>query len=93
MRNTFGDYREKMLKEQRRMTTTNSRVEFTDNKATNVKSQFLKRAIIKEEFKFDFQINLEDDDEVPKKKEHLSATAISCSDNTFRFNFDNNEQD
>lgn len=44
MRNTLGDYREKMAEDERKLSKTVSAVKFTDSASASKKSMFIKKA-------------------------------------------------
>lgn len=98
MRLSFGNYREKMTNEERKV----KKITMTVSPAKpNQKSVFIKKAIItpsQNNFKFDFQ-NAEDEpnstneEMVPSSVSEMDNknTAFVRSDNTFRFNFTNDD--
>lgn len=106
MRNSFGDYRSKMLEEERKMAATAGRVQFQTLPSTS-KSQFLRKAIIKptgEEFRFNFKVEeLSLNDSAGSTVAVPSAEATDAhtapvntfhyqpSNNGFRFNFNEKE--
>lgn len=83
MRNTLGDYKDKMAKSEQKFSKTASNVKFTNSTAVNKKSVFIKKATRYDEQKHPEQTN---DDRTQKTLD--SAKQIINTDKTpFQFNF------
>ncbi|KAL0127495.1 hypothetical protein PUN28_005640 [Cardiocondyla obscurior] len=79
MRNTLGDYREKMAEDEQRLSKTASAVKFIGSASANKKSLFIKKATGCNAQNFGKQVD--------NRLQNAEKTAGDSSDTPFQFNF------
>uniref|UniRef100_A0A1L8DAP9 Uncharacterized protein n=1 Tax=Nyssomyia neivai TaxID=330878 RepID=A0A1L8DAP9_9DIPT len=104
MKNTFGDYRAQMEKEEKELSLASKKIKFTTPKEQKnaTKSHFVKKSALLhsgKDFKFNFNIDGSDqqsstssmnEEITTENTDSSSINKFIPSDNTFRFNFEVN---